>query len=1162
MASPATTPPNAAIDRAGQANVKVYVRVRKFTDRELQLGDCRPTCRISSDGTQLTVLDPNRHWQPRETCTFERCFWSVPDAQLALTGHKDGEHDTPSAARTPVELSRSASFGSAALSASFNGVSFDPPPFATQHRVYEVVGSDMLRNILEGFNGCIFAYGQTGSGKTHTMMGDTASSETSGLVPRLVAALFDQVSTMCGGDPSLSFRVECGYFEVYNELVFDLLNPSADRRHLRVRQDPVRGPFVEDLSWRHVSAAETILELIHSGNAERRTAATKMNDRSSRSHAILCVSVAQFRRQDDGSSATVSSKLNLVDLAGSERPAQSGDEKGVSFKETAQINLSLTTLGRVIDALADSSAGQKAAACPPYRESLLTWLLKDSLGGNSKTVMIATLSPAATYYDEMLSTLRYACRARQIVNTVVVNENPLVMKVKELEIKNERLQIKIERLLKQVAALQASKISKEQLDEAEGRAANATKRVELRVVQLANFKSIPSMRESNLAGLRPELATPKAASEGSPLDSSLRTSTTSFARTASQTPLSLSPVPNPALRRTASRLSLNAPLAPRRNKGPPAGVGNEQQPPLRTMAAPRVVRVSGPMRTKPSFDATVHSLDTSARSEQLGSDRTESHSASDSDAAGTGDSGLGNGTPTRGPSCEELLALERRSREEASKRSAVNSNLRCDIPTLTEQTLNGTSNAADALRTAEAAQRGVLVEAEGTVFKWLRDCADIVRDAEVARCAAAGTLCQLADRKLATTAFEYDERMAAAARERAALLMTAQEWEGCAAATRRELDAASSALHATRGAARLAELETHNRQDVVQAEASRREALRGSAYQELIVLVASQAREHTRSAVQRAVHHDRWAAEQLNALRAEEQNTRHALELAQLAGGAELLAEHTKHRARGADDYARTVAAARDVTAAELAAAREEHQRVMAAAQQAAAEAMEHLSAQHQDHQDAAAHRSQLAAVELEASTAYAQQVEAMLVAREGILAEQLKACEALAAAERAAAREEHQRAMAAAQRKLSARHQFNLGMSWPLKAVALMLFVVLLWLAATPPLGGERGATVRRPTQSPEFVPTTAAPPVEATAAQEVPAAAHAEQGFVQTPRHGTLVGEEPAQEPPRSEAVPAHPEPSEPRAPGTPLLTCSCSVTTASRNVRATCQASCWLL
>jgi hypothetical protein len=476
----------------------------------------------------------------------------VPEAQLTPAGHKDGEHDTPpSAARTPVELSRSASFVNAALSASFSGVSIDPPPFATQHRVYEVVGSDVLRNTLEGFNGCIFAYGQTGSGKTHTMMGDTTSSDTSGLVPRLVTTLFDQVSTMRGGDPSLSFRVECGYFEVYNERVFDLLYPSAD--DLRVRQDPVLGPFVEGLSWRHVSASESVLELIHLGNAERHTAATKMNDRSSRSHAILCVSVAQFRLQDDGSSAHVSSKLNLVDLAGSERTTQSGVE-GVSFKEATKINLSLSTLGRVIDALADSSAGQKAAARPPYRDSLLTWLLMDSLGGNSKTAMIATLSPAATYYDEMLNTLRYACRARQIVNTVVVNEDPSVMKIKELQIINERLR-------KQVAALQASKISKEQLDEAEGRAANATKRVEDLRAELANFKSILSMRESNLQGLRQELATLKAASEGSPLHASLRGSTTSFARTASHTPLSMSRAPDSSFRRTASGLSSNAPLA-------------------------------------------------------------------------------------------------------------------------------------------------------------------------------------------------------------------------------------------------------------------------------------------------------------------------------------------------------------------------------------------------------------------------------------------------------------------------------------------------------------------------------------------------------------------------------------------------------------------------
>lgn len=290
------------------------------------------------------------------------------------------------------------------------------------------------------------------AGTTHTLViDDGAKREMEGIIPRLTRDLFQHLHRKRELDSTHSFRVELEYYEIYNERVIDLLPSSSGGSgaapgsplsgELRVRNS-AHGPYIEDLQRKHVEDEQQVLRWLRKGNAERHTAATKMNDRSSRSHAILVLHIAQMRLGDDGgeggSVSRVTSKLNLVDLAGSERTGASG-VAGQHFKEATKINLSLTALGRVIDALADLSQGKHGVFCP-YRDSNLTWLLMDSLGGNSKTTMVATVSPHAVNFDEICQTLRYASRAKQIVTKAIVNEDPQVRQIKMLTAEVQRLQ--------------------------------------------------------------------------------------------------------------------------------------------------------------------------------------------------------------------------------------------------------------------------------------------------------------------------------------------------------------------------------------------------------------------------------------------------------------------------------------------------------------------------------------------------------------------------------------------------------------------------------------------------------------------------------------------------------------------------------------------------
>ncbi|XP_032317690.1 kinesin-like protein KIF16B isoform X7 [Camelus ferus] len=323
---------------------------------------------------------------------------------------------------------------------SFYSADTKSPDYVSQEMVFKTLGTDVVKSAFEGYNACVFAYGQTGSGKSYTMMGDSGDS---GLIPRICEGLFSRINETTRWDEA-SFRTEVSYLEIYNERVRDLLRRKSSKTfNLRVREHPKEGPYVEDLSKHLVQNYGDVEELMDAGNINRTTAATGMNDVSSRSHAIFTIKFTQAKFDSEMPCETVS-KIHLVDLAGSERADATG-ATGVRLKEGGNINKSLVTLGNVISALADLSQDasnpfvKKKQVFVPYRDSVLTWLLKDSLGGNSKTIMIATISPADVHYGETLSTLRYANRAKNIINKPTVNEDPNVRLIRELRAEIARL---------------------------------------------------------------------------------------------------------------------------------------------------------------------------------------------------------------------------------------------------------------------------------------------------------------------------------------------------------------------------------------------------------------------------------------------------------------------------------------------------------------------------------------------------------------------------------------------------------------------------------------------------------------------------------------------------------------------------------------------------
>uniref|UniRef100_A0A8H7NG80 Kinesin-like protein n=3 Tax=Bionectria ochroleuca TaxID=29856 RepID=A0A8H7NG80_BIOOC len=376
----------------GGGNVRVVVRVRAFLQRELAK---QTRCLIDMDPiTQQTTLlppdDPDaasggKQLQPKsrkvyeeKNFTFDNSFWS---------------HD-------PTDKH-----------------------YATQSDVYNSLGEEFLDHNFEGYHTCIFAYGQTGSGKSYTMMG---TPDQPGLIPRTCEDLFERIDAAHAEDTNIAYSVRVSYFEVYNEHVRDLLvrsDPNKPPNYLKIRESPTEGPYVKDLTEVPVRNIDEILRYMTNGDASRTVASTKMNDTSSRSHAVFTIMLKQIHHDMETDETTErSSRIRLVDLAGSER-AKSTEATGARLREGSNINKSLTTLGRVIAALADPKAlrAGKRKDVVPYRDSILTWLLKDSLGGNSKTAMIACIAPSD--YDETLSTLRYADQAKRIRTRAVVNQD-------------------------------------------------------------------------------------------------------------------------------------------------------------------------------------------------------------------------------------------------------------------------------------------------------------------------------------------------------------------------------------------------------------------------------------------------------------------------------------------------------------------------------------------------------------------------------------------------------------------------------------------------------------------------------------------------------------------------------------------------------------------
>jgi hypothetical protein len=296
--------------------------------------------------------------------------------------------------------------------------------YAHQEDVYDSLGEEFLDHNFEGYHTCIFAYGQTGSGKSYTMMG---TKDQPGLIPRTCEDLFQRIEEAQEETPNTSYSVHVSYFEVYNEHVRDLLVPvhaNQAPHYLKIRESPTEGPYVKDLTDAPVKNYSEIMRYMNMGDASRTTASTKMNDTSSRSHSVFTIMLKSIRHDmlTDETTERVA-RIRLVDLAGSER-AKATEATGARLREGSNINKSLTTLGRVIAALADpktSRPGKKSKDVVPFRDSILTWLLKDSLGGNSKTAMIACVAPSD--YDETLSTLRYADQAKRIRTRAIRNED-------------------------------------------------------------------------------------------------------------------------------------------------------------------------------------------------------------------------------------------------------------------------------------------------------------------------------------------------------------------------------------------------------------------------------------------------------------------------------------------------------------------------------------------------------------------------------------------------------------------------------------------------------------------------------------------------------------------------------------------------------------------
>ncbi|KAI4544749.1 hypothetical protein MG293_005015 [Ovis ammon polii] len=341
-------------------SVKVVVRCRPMNQREREL-NCRPVVTVDSARGQCFIQNPGAADQPPKQFTFDGAYYM--------------DHFT--------------------------------------EQIYNEIAYPLVEGVTEGYNGTIFAYGQTGSGKSFTMQGLPDPACHRGIIPRAFEHVFESVQ--CA--ENTKFLVRASYLEIYNEDVRDLLGTDAKQK-LELKEHPEKGVYVKGLSIHTVRSVAQCERIVEAGCKNRSVGCTLMNKDSSRSHSIFTISIEIYAVDERGKDHLRAGKLNLVDLAGSERQSKTG-ATGERLKEATKINLSLSALGNVISALVDGRCRHI-----PYRDSKLTRLLQDSLGGNTKTLMVACLSPADNNYDETLSTLRYANRAKNIRNKPRINEDP------------------------------------------------------------------------------------------------------------------------------------------------------------------------------------------------------------------------------------------------------------------------------------------------------------------------------------------------------------------------------------------------------------------------------------------------------------------------------------------------------------------------------------------------------------------------------------------------------------------------------------------------------------------------------------------------------------------------------------------------------------------
>ncbi len=387
-------------------SVQVGVRVRPFNAREKKN---ESECIISMPGGNQTRIRDEKGKE--KIYTFDHSFWSHDGYKILDDGYLSPEDEK----------------------------------YADQKMIFDTVGQQVLDNAWQGYHCCLFAYGQTGSGKSYSMVGYGANK---GIVPISCDEIFKRINQ--NQEKDKIYEVQVSMLEIYNEKVQDLLIPPNKRPSggLRIRESKVMGIFVEELTKYPVTSYEEINKKMDEGYNNRTIGSTLMNATSSRAHTIITIEFRQITLFAKKKSEKLS-MINLVDLAGSERTGLTG-ATGDRLKEGCNINKSLLILGNVINCLADKAIGKNKNMLPPYRDSALTRILQNALGGNSKTIMICALSPASINYEETLSTLRYADRAKKIQNKAVVNESEHDKMVRLLKEENGNLKKMIEDLQKKL----------------------------------------------------------------------------------------------------------------------------------------------------------------------------------------------------------------------------------------------------------------------------------------------------------------------------------------------------------------------------------------------------------------------------------------------------------------------------------------------------------------------------------------------------------------------------------------------------------------------------------------------------------------------------------------------------------------------------------------